>query len=441
MWKSYINTRRWIGTVAFSAVAGLLAASSLAVADETFSQIAAIPVTGGILSFDIGWVDPNVTVNGSPAYFLADRTNVSIDVVDTGANSLVNQIKPGFVGFTGHNETSGPNGVLTINNNGSTQIWAGDGKSRVWVLSYPSGTPVMGFTNPIPTGDTANRADELCYDSTDHLIVIANDADTPPFISFIPTQGPSAYTVVKKISFPQATNGIEQCQWNPRTGLIYLNIPEWKGNGNDSKPGRVEVIDPVTMDVVRSFTIPLPKCAGPQGMAIGPAPQILLGCNAAGTPENGRDPDTGAKFGTGPQNSVVIDENAGNVLAVLNGLGGADEVWFNPGDQHYSLALGSLLPNEEVAFVDSAADQVDQTIQTGNAGGTTRRAHSVAAEPVHNQVYVPIPKTGGGTPGFTSELCGALAGSGCIAVFKPSGLDADDAAVTASFVRRHGKEN
>jgi hypothetical protein len=436
MRKSYINTRGWIGA-AFGAVAGLLAASSLAVADETFTQTATIAgPSGGILSFDISWVDPTVTLSGSPAYFLADRTNKSIDVVDTSTNTLANVIQPGFVGFTGNNDTSGPNGVLTLHqSDGSVQIWAGDGKSRVWVLSFPSGTAVTGFTNPIPTGGT-NRADELCFDSVHHLIVIANDADSPPFISFIPTQGPNAYKVVKQISFPEATAGIEQCQFNTRTELIYLNLPEVNGNGNDTKPGRVEVIDPVKMEVIRFFTIPLPKCAGPQGMAIGPAPQILLGCNAKGPPENGTD-SSGAKIGTGPQNSAVIDENNGHVLAELSGLGGADEVWFNPGDQHYSLALGSLLPNEEVAFVDSAADQVDQTIQTGNADGTTRRAHSVAAEPLHNQVYVPIPKTGGGTPGFTSTICGDLAASGCIAVFKPSGTDADDAA-KAAFVRRNG---
>jgi len=86
-----------------------------------------------------------------------------------------------------------------------------------------------------------NRADELCYDPAEHLITIANDADSPPFISFIPTEGPNAYTVVKQIKFdglagdgPNATNGIEQCQWNPREGRIYLNVPEVNGSGGDT---------------------------------------------------------------------------------------------------------------------------------------------------------------------------------------------------------------
>jgi hypothetical protein len=55
----------------------------------------------------------------------------------------------------------------------------------------------------IPTGG-AGRADELCYDPIDHLIQIANDADTPPYINFIPTEGPNAYNVVKQIKFDGA---------------------------------------------------------------------------------------------------------------------------------------------------------------------------------------------------------------------------------------------
>ena len=60
------------------------------------------------------------------------------------------------------------------------------------------------------------------------------------------------------------------------------------------------MINPKTMKVKTSFTVPLDACAGPQGMAIGPDDQILLGCNAAG-------PD-------GHRNTVVINENNGTIL-------------------------------------------------------------------------------------------------------------------------------
>jgi hypothetical protein len=73
------------------------------------------------------------------------------------------------------------------------------------------------------------------------------------------------------------------------------------------------------MEIVDHFVIPIDKCAGPQGMAIAPDPQIMLGCNAKGPPEV-------AGTGTGPQNTVVIDERNGSVIKTLDNQGGNDEV-------------------------------------------------------------------------------------------------------------------
>ena len=49
----------------------------------------------------------------------------------------------------------------------------------------------------------------------------------------------------------------------------------------DDGTGAVAVIDPKTKKVVNTFLIPVDDCAAPQGMAVGPDSQILLGCNAA----------------------------------------------------------------------------------------------------------------------------------------------------------------
>jgi hypothetical protein len=135
-------------------------------------------------------------------------------------------------------------------------------------------------------------------------------------------------------------------------------------------------------------------------MAIGPAPQILLGCNAPSP--------------NGHSNTVIINEHNGNVLKTLVDLGGNDEVWFNPGDGHYFLAEGQLLPTEQLGVVDSVGKHPDQAVPVAdNSGGTTRRSHSVAADPNVNQVYLPIPAT---TAGFSSTLC-ADPTKGCVAVF------------------------
>jgi hypothetical protein len=369
----------------YFAVGALLAVPCLAYADEVFSVKTTINIPGAPLaSFDISWVDPELH-----AYFLGDRSNKSIDVIDTNSKTVTHQFTPGFVGFTGNNDTSGPDGVLTLENHGQNQIWVGDGNSTIKVLAYPSGT----LLHTIPTGGV-NRADELCYDAAEHLILMANDADHPPFVTFIPTEGPNAYQVVQTIKVPEATNGIEQCAWDERTGLFYLNIPEVNGPGNDTADGAVYVISPKSMAIVARWDVPVADCAGPQGMAIGPEPQILLGCNAPSIP-------------SGIRNAATINEKSGSIIKVLADQGGADEVWFNAGDGHYFLADGSHRPDEQLAVVDSRGGNPDQAVVIANPAGAGS-AHSVAADPRRNQAYVPIPSNAGST------LCPTA--NGCVAV-------------------------
>jgi len=399
-----LRSRRTVRRATYFAAAALLTMPCLAAADEVFKLTTTVPITG-LASFDISWVDPSLH-----SYFLADRSNKSIDVIGLDSEVLSHQFMPGFVGFTGNNNTSGPNGVMTIpiahdhdhdgdDGHGRAQIWAGDGGSNVWVLDYPSGNVVK----KISTGSTANRADEMCYDPNDSLALVANDADTPPFISFISTE---TLTIVKQIKFdgaagdgPNATNGIEQCQWNAREGKFYINIPEVNGPGNDTAPGNVVVIDPHNFKIVQTFVIPVADCAGPQGMAIGPAPQIALGCNAPSPPV---PPST-----TGVRNSVVINEENGNTISVLANEGGSDEAWFNPGDGHYFFANSTpgsktTPPGPQfLGIVDSRGDEPDATVTT--ATGTTVGSHSVAADPDRNQAYVPV---GGG-----------------VAIYSPNGRD------------------
>jgi hypothetical protein len=394
------RTVRTLSCVAwFGAAAALFGLPGPAAADETFVLKQTITVTGAVLhSFDISWVDPRLH-----AYFLSDRSNKAVDVIDTKSKTQSKLAAGAFVGFTGNNDTSGPNGVLTIHNHGTDEVWAGDGNSTVKVIDYKTGN----ILHTIATNGL-ERADELCYDPADHLIQIANDAEADvaghaPFISFIPTEGPHAYTVVKQIQFPEATNGIEQCQWNPRNGLIYLNLPEVNGTGADTTDGNVVIIDPRRMEVIARFAVPVTECAGPQGMAIGPEPQILLGCNAASQP-----PGSG-------QNAGILDERTGKLIKVLANAGGADEVWFNPGDGHYFLADGSNTTQEQLAVIDSLSGQEDPFVVIAKPPGAGH-AHSVAADLTTNEVYFPIPDNAGST------ICPTVT-SGCVAIFAPKGRD------------------
>src|SRR5215813_8333838 len=69
--------------------------------DEVFGVTSVIslpttPTVQKLTSFDIGFVDPDHGV-----YLLADRTNKSIDVVDTSTNTLTHQLTAPAPGFAG----------------------------------------------------------------------------------------------------------------------------------------------------------------------------------------------------------------------------------------------------------------------------------------------------------------------------------------------------
>src|SRR5262249_47563327 len=147
--------------------------------DEVFTLTTtfAVPVSGQgastFFSFDISWVDPVLK-----KYFLTDRNNKAIDVIDPNnlAAGIKQFVNPQYAGFTSNNDTSGPAGVLTVKN---SELWVGDsnicagpppcdgsapgktpGEGRVWVLDARGGT----ILPPSPIGVGGHpRADELCF--------------------------------------------------------------------------------------------------------------------------------------------------------------------------------------------------------------------------------------------------------------------------------------
>ena len=386
-------------------------------AEETFSKTI-IAVPNGLNSFDIGFVDPQIGF-----YFLADRTNKTVDQVKTSDNSIKQLAAGSFVGVQPGTDTSGPNGVITANDH--TEVWAADGvlcgnppgsiscddpssptvtqKSRIRVIDLKTGN----VTHTINNGGQ-RRADELCEDPQQHVVLVANDNEKDLFLTFISTE---TYSVVGKLFLDgtdsnaqniKATNGIEQCQWNPRTKKFYLAIPEVSGSGNNSVPGAVLEINPASMKVQKVFPIDFgfvagppaaADCLGPQGLAIGPQREILLGCSNAG------------------KGTVIVDELDGSLVRNLPGLNGNDEVWYNPGDNHYFLAGSNHTGGPILGVVDQTPDANDnEDASVATAAGS----HSVAADPVKNQVYVPGNKA-------ATTLCGGS--NGCIAVFTATNDD------------------
>ena len=411
--------------------------------EETFVLAGQITVPGGLASFDIGFVDPKLG-----RYFLADRTNATVDDVKTSNNTIHQLAQGAFVGVR-TSATSGPNGVITANDH--TEVWAADGvctpapppaapcppesegTSRVRVIDLKTGE----VTHNIDVGGK-QRADELCEDPQHHVVLVSNDEDVDLFSTFIST---TTYEVLGKIKLDgtdpnalnvKATDGIEQCQWSPRTGKFYLAIPEVNGSGSNTRPGAVLVIDPVKRKVEDIFPIDfgfLPQvgkpgdanfapataaCLGPQGMAIGPEGEILLGCS------NGNNATPTVAVGQG---SVIINERNGDLVRSLNGLNGSDEVWYNPGNNMYFLAESNhkVFPNPIVdpvaaspilGVVDQRPDTNGEDFDPPTVGGS----HSVAVDPVFNQVYVPV------NAGHNA-LCGQNSTTGCIAIFMSANHD------------------
>ena len=186
----------------------------------------------------------------------------------------------------------------------------------------------IATNNVIHSIDTGGqrRADELCEDAKNNMVMIANDDALDLFLTFISTK---TYKVLGKITLKgsdpngmnvNATNGIEQCQWSAETGKIYLAVPEVNGSGSNTAAGAVLVINAKKMKVENVFSVDHSICAGPQGLAFGPGKQIVLGCSNAGP------------------GSIVINRSNGSTIFNLAGLNGNDEVWYNSPDNQYFLA-------------------------------------------------------------------------------------------------------
>lgn len=399
-------TARWVAmcfAVGAAASTMLLTSGQAARADETLNLIGTINVGGsGLGAFDISFVDPSLEL-----FTLADRTNASVDFIGTDANNFLFRVG-GFKGVahnpdgTVNNDLSGPDGQMVIEHK---TVWAGDGDSTVKVIDIAT----RKIVDTISTGGKF-RADEMAWDPRLHLLAVANDADTPPFVSLINTD---SHQVVGHINFdgtngaPNATGGLEQPQWSPATGMFYLSVPQV---GPDPADGGVAVIDPHSMTVVATYMV---RDCTPTGLALGPHRQALLGCSVS--------------FGTSPNvltQTIVIDVINGEVKANITQVGGSDEVWYDRGSNNYYLAARRNADNTgKVSPILGVVDASSNTFDGGVATSTT--AHSVAADRRSRHVFAPIGLVSPTAPAGTDPT-NPCPKTGCIAVYAPSQEGGDD---------------
>ena len=314
---------------------------------------------------DIFWVEES-----TQRLYFADRTNGSVDIIDTSNDTFVTRV-PGFGPPTGFG--NGPNGVQWVPGN---KLWVGDGPSRVRVIDLNLNPPSIIQT--IDTGG-ALRADELAYDPADHILMVGNNYDTPPFLTFISTD---TYAILGKLVMSDAT-GLEQPVWDPQLNRMLLNVP----NYTDLRGAGVAVINPVTRTIDKTYQMPN-KCEG-TGLALGPFQRLLVAC---GKP-------------------IIINAVNGNVINTITQVRSGDEVWYNSGDGQFYVASTDTNGSPVLGVIDAETATWRQNVPVGRA------IRNVSAFAGNNHIYVASVAPPAGTPDTSACASFGFEGVGCIAVF------------------------
>ena len=377
---------------------------------------------GGMYSFDISYVDPS-----SGNYYLADRSNRVVQLIDGNGNFVAGiPANPGFAGFTGSNATSGPNGVVAA----FPWLFVTDANSRVVSIDLRNNSTV---SNVSTGGAPGLRADELTYDPTHGVLLVVNNADTPPFATFIiVNKNTGQLTVSARITLDaahgvDAQNGAEQPVWDPGTNRFFLSIPQI---GPNVQNGGVVRINGFTASVEAVYPV---NFCGPAGLALGPNENLFIGCNTV-FDTNGNVWDPNGAVPADPRD-VIINATNGAIVQTVFGVGAGDEVWFNPGNGNY-YATGSGSPERPLpaatasgstpaGVVDSTTGILTQRFPTYNVAAVTTpttghpahpagTSHSIAANATNNFVFVPFPANNAVLSPDATKNCL----TGCVAVFK-----------------------
>jgi len=376
--------------------------------------LTAIPIPGNpIRSFDISWDNPD-----RAEYYLADRSNKGIDIIDT-RHDVFKKTIGGFVGIKLNaagtavdNNHSGPDGVVSH----GKWLYAGDGDSTLKVIDLGTGTIVA-------THDTGggSRLDEMALTTDGKLLLAVNNAADPPFATLFTANGDDAsnsVSFVAKItvdpSFIPSGFGlsIEQPAWDESTQRFIVSVPTIANNpagcnyGQLSGPvtcsGAILVIDPTNLVTPIEKVVPLIHC-GPNGATIGPHGNDMEGC----TPNNQ----------PGDLETTIINTHSFHYVDVGN-LTGSDEVWYDAGSGRYYTGSSAMPGGAVLGVVDGETNFLLETIPQSSA------SHSVAADRRHHKVFVPqvAPKSvvglGGDVTTVGQGICGTM--NGCVAVYAVS---------------------
>ena len=360
-----------------------ITAAGTAAAAPLYDLSATVNV-GPLTAFDISYTDP---VTGT--YYFADRTSATVDIINPTTFTLIGQAT-GFVGFTGHNDTSGPDGVVVVHNGSSATLYAGDGNStlRSFDVSNPA-APIAGGT--LNTGGGSFRLDEMAYSpSNGGYLLAANNANSPAYASLISTHpNPLAPSLVTSpITVPTQTDpggGLEQSVWDPHTGSWFVSVPSF--NGTDA--GGVQQYSLTgTPGQVYNFSAMGISACGSSGLGVGANGNLMVGCSNGGP-------------------VVLNPTGTGSIVAQLPQSHGADELWYDPTSNRFFVTGANAAGDRVIDVFDGTTYALLQEIDLTAMGFGLGNAHSVAVDALTGEIFVPIPGSS------TNTACAA----GCVAAF------------------------
>jgi DNA-binding beta-propeller fold protein YncE len=336
---------------------------------EGLKQVATIPIPGEpINAFGAVFVDQATGLG-----YLADKNNKALDIVDTRTDTFVARIT-GFVGTSSSGATSGPNGILAVND--GAELWASDGDSTIKVIDLKTGKIV----DTISTGGK-KRAAEMAFDPKTRTVIVANPNDEPPFLSLVSTE--PGHKILAKIPVDDAAESLERSAYHAPTGMFYTVVPELRA---DKTRGAIAQTDPKAGKIAKLHEID--HCT-PHSLTIVADATMFLGCSAA----HAGSTTPGGEL-------AVFDAAAGKVEAYAADLGGSGATANNPKLGQYYHSATNIPGGSALKVIDVKTRKLLQKIPTSTG------AHSIAVSFANNHVYLPTTAKDG--------PCG-----GCIVVFAP----------------------
>jgi hypothetical protein len=393
--------------------------------------------------FDLGLVD-----SANHRYYVTDRSQDAVLVYDTLTDMPTGPASGGQIGsgmFTGaiccaqnraanFNPLTGPNGTI-ITAGGTTKFglaWVSDGDSTMKVFDAATGAMVSKVVTGVSADFSSStaiesciragincgdfRADETSFDPVDKILLVTNGDPGVPFATLIDTTNPACLnnSCVKAQTFfdglsgsvcpagtgvlgagqpsvpcahaPGGQGGLGGSAFNPNTGKFLVANTQNTSNPADSE---ITEIDPKTGRVTNSFQLAGLGCQ-PSFIVVGPPPNVLVACeNFTGS----------INF---PPSEIIINGTTGKIITIIDKVGGVDQAAFSSGDNRYYVAARDMLGGPVLGVIDAVTNTWLQNVPSG------ANAHSVAADPITNHVFVPLQP---------SASCRAFSNFGCIAVY------------------------